>query len=337
MQDALGLAVIGLGTMGQIHVRNIAGGIHGARLVAMADPDLLRGREASGAGAQSSVFGDFRQALDCSGVDAVIVASSTSTHGTVLREVLARRLPVLCEKPLAASSQEALSLHRAFKQAGIPLQIGFMRRFDPSYRRAFELVSEGKVGTVYHYGGISRDAVAPSAEVARCSGGFMADTGVHEFDMAAWLLGARIDRVFARGGLFVSHYLAESEDVDLAHVSFITQSGTMGLVELSRNAMYGYDIRTEVLGSKGAVRIGVSAATGTTVLTADGVRSDHLQGYMSRFQEAYRAEVEDFVSKLREGGDPAVTGEDGLRAVTVAEAAERSLRAGREVEVIYAE
>ena len=244
---------------------------------------------------------------------------------------------MLCEKPLAASSEEALALHRAFREAGIPLQIGFMRRFDPSYRRAFELVGEGKLGAVYHYSGISRDAAAPPADVARGSGGFLADTGVHEFDMAAWLLGSRIHRVFARGGLFVSHYLAENGDVDLAHVSFATQAGTMGLVELSRNAMYGYDIRTEVLGSKGAVRIGVSAATGTTLLTAEGVCRDHLQGYISRFQEAYRAEVEDFVAKLREGVALAVTGEDGLRAVTVAEAAERSLRAGREVEVGYAE
>ncbi|MCL5066379.1 MAG: Gfo/Idh/MocA family oxidoreductase [Firmicutes bacterium] len=335
MSTSMGIGVIGLGTMGTIHANNLATSIFGAGLVAVADPDPHRAEQVSLPEGAVHRFSDYRALLDAKGVDAVVVASSSTTHAEILQEVLMRHLPVLCEKPLAPSLQESVGVHEAFHRAGVPLQLGFMRRFDPAYVRAFEAIQAGVIGTVYHYSGISRDQFAPPLAVAQHSGGFFADTGVHEFDLARWLMGQEIVEVFVRGGVFVSDAYRDLGDVDQAHVSFGMDAGGLGLIELTRNAMYGYDIRTEILGSRGAIRIGVQPETGMTLLTETGVTGDHVLSYRDRFREAYREELQAFVRCLHQGLPVLVNSLDGIRTVAVAEAAKQSLAEGRSVEVTY--
>lgn len=329
----LGIGVIGLGVMGGIHASNLLGGVPGAYLAAVADPDSKAVSHWRWRAPACEQFGDARALVESPKVDAVVVASSSTTHYEVLAAVLARGLPVLCEKPLAPSLEQSMAVHEAFLKARLPLQIGFMRRFDPAYLRAFAAIQSGEIGDVYHYSGVSRDPVAPPVEAARVSGGFFADTGVHEFDLVRWLLGGEIREVFARGGIFVSEAYRQIGDVDQAHLSLAMDGGALGLVELTRNAVYGYDIRTEVLGSRGAIRIGVQAATGLAVLTASGVHGDHVQSYRDRFRDAYRAEIEAFVQAVRAERPVAVSSLDGIRAVAAADAAARSVRSGRPEEV----
>ncbi len=337
MKTRVGIGVIGVGVMGQIHAQNLEASISGARLVALADPDPARLDHVSTSIGGNHRFTDFRQLIDDPSVNAVVVASSSTTHAHVLQEILQRKLPVFCEKPLAPSLAESLVIHRAFDQAGVPLQLGFMRRFDPAYVRAGEAIFHGDIGEVYHYSGISRDQWAPPLAAASQSGGFFADTGVHEFDLARWLMGQEITEVFARGGVFVSDDYQALGDVDQGHVSFAMSRGGLGLIELTRNAGYGYDVRTEILGSLGAIRVGVERATGTTVLTESGVRGDHVLSYRDRFGDAYRAEIQAFVHCVERGEPVAVTSWDGIQAVAVADAARRSLAERRPVEVTYAD
>lgn len=329
----LGVGVIGLGVMGRIHATNLLGGIPGARLAAVADSNAAALADWERHVAGLDTFSDMEALLASPKVDAVVVASSSTSHYGVLTAVLERGLPVLCEKPLAPSLEDSVTVHRAFLKAQVPLQIGFMRRFDPAYVRAFDAIQAGEIGEVYHYSGVSRDQTAPPVEAARVSGGFFADTGVHEFDLVRWLLGREIREVFARGGVFVSEAYRQIGDVDQAHLSLAMEGGALGLVELTRNGVYGYDIRTEVLGRRGAIRIGVQAATGATVLTSSGIRGDHVMSYRDRFRDAYRAELEAFVAAVREKTPVLVSSLDGIRAVAAAEAAGRSLASGRPEEV----
>jgi predicted dehydrogenase len=168
----------------------------------------------------------------------------------------------------------------------------------------------------------------------RHSGGFYLDTGVHEFDMARWLLQSDITSVFARGGIYNHPEYAEVKDVDQAHVSFRCGSGAIGLVELSRDAVYGYEIRTEVLGTKGAVQVVQVNATGTALLVDGEVRRDTYRDYSERFREAYFYEMQSFAEVVRNERSPLVGSVDGIRATVVAEAAQRSLVSCRDEDVV---
>lgn len=330
MREGVRIGLIGLGGMGQIHANHLSGQVEGSVLVGVADPVAAGQGMSEVRGAP--VYADYQRLLDRE-VDALVVASSSTSHAGILKEVVSLGKPVFCEKPLALTLADSLGIYRLYQERGVPLQMGFMRRFDPQYRKAYEMIQAGSIGTPYHYSGISRDRVGPPLAVIRHSGGFFLDTGVHEFDLARWLLGTEIVSVFSRGALVQHEDYKEIHDVDQAHLSFRGASGAMGLVELSRDAVYGYDIRTEILGTRGSIQIARVNATGTVLLTQGQVIHDTYQDYRSRFREAYLAEMVAFVRAVREGTEPEVTSLDGIRATLVGEAAQRSLRSGHDESV----
>ncbi len=335
MELATRIAVIGLGTMGSTHAMNLMGGIPGATLAAVADP-YVDSLPLSFLGQQPvAIFSDYRRLLEEDGWDALIIASSSTTHGEVLRMAAEAGKPVFCEKPLALSLQDSLDIHRLYASRHIPLHMGFMRRFDPHYMQAKQLIDGGRIGRPYHYYGLSRDRIGPAVGTARESGGFYLDTGVHEFDMARWLMGSEIVSVFARGELYNHPDYAEFHDVDQTHLSFRCASGSLGITELSRDAIYGYEIRTEVLGTEGAIQVAPVNRTGTALLIDGQVIRDTFKDYRERFREAYLNEIQDFVQCVREGRPPMVGSGDGIRATVIAEAGIRSLQSGRDEEVVY--
>lgn len=329
MNSVIRVGIIGLGGMGMIHARNLGGLIRGAVLVAVADPRM----ETLQTGFMSSSvqrFSDYRRLLEMQEIDAIMVSTASTTHAQVLVDAVECKKPVFCEKPIALTGKDSAVILAMYKDQGIPLQLGFMRRYDPHYRKAYELIADGAIGTPYHFSGLSRDRVGPPVEVVKYSGGFFLDTGVHEFDLARWFLGADITSVFARGGVFTHEEYKAVDDIDQAHVSFKCQSSAMGFVELSRDAIYGYDIRTEILGSKGAIQVAPVNATGTVLLVKGSIVRDTYQNYETRFDEAYRAEIQDFVNCILTSQPFQVTGTDGIRATLVGEAARRSLVSRRE-------
>ncbi|PSR23639.1 MAG: inositol 2-dehydrogenase [Sulfobacillus acidophilus] len=322
------IAVIGLGAMGRTHAENLQGRIPGAVLGAVADPHIEKiNANCLGLSAKLRVD-DYRYVLDQSDLDAVVVASSSTSHGELLKALVKRRWPVFCEKPLALTLEESLEIHRLYETAGVPLQMGFMRRFDPHYLKAKAVIDRGEIGTPYHFFSISRDRMAPALEIVKHSGGFFLDTGVHDIDLARWFLGTELTEVFARGGVYNHPDYRTVQDVDHAHMSFKTVAGAMGLVELSRDAVYGYEIRTEILGTKGAVKIAAASPSDTVVMVESAIKRDTFSDYQERFQTAYLNEMSAFVKVVR-GEQVPLASIDGIRATSVAQAAQRSLASGR--------
>jgi predicted dehydrogenase len=221
----------------------------------------------------------------------------------------------------------------AVRQAGVRLQLGFMRRFDAAYALAKKKIEEGAIGEPVAFHGISRDVSRTSLEFARRekSGGMILDMGVHDFDMARWLVGSEVVRVQTEGDCLVFPELKEVGDIDNALINLRFANNAVGNISLSRNATFGYDIRTEVLGSEGVLQIGGLQGTATLVMTRQGISHDTIPGFMERFGDAYAAEVRDFVSCILEDREPSITGEDARKATAIGMAATLSLDETRPV------
>jgi scyllo-inositol 2-dehydrogenase (NAD+) len=313
--------------MGRIHADNLLAGIRGARLIGVADPFIADIAWDDG-GHEVARYHDYEEMLQALPLDAVVVASATTSHGAVLNRVLDRKIPVLCEKPIAHTFEDSLRIHRRVEQEGAVFQLGMMRRFDPNYAEAFRLIQTGVIGRPYHFYSVSRDKQGPPIDVVRYSGGFFVDTGVHDFDLARWLLGTEIESIFARGDVFVNQEYRSIEDVDQAHASFQGTDGSLGLVELGRNAIYGYDIRTEILGTQGTLTILSGTPYGTVLQVEGRIQTRTYDDFADRFQVAYRKELQAFVDAVRYGQPVAVSSADGVKALAVALAAQTSLKTG---------
>ena len=330
MAEQLNLGVIGLGRMGRLYARTVATQVPGVRLYAVAEPDeQARAVVAEGFHVPHAVAGT-DSLLGLPDLDAVIIATPTSTHHELVIAAAAARKAIFCEKPLALTLAETHAALDAVARAGVPLQVGFMRRFDAAYMRAKALIDAGKIGQPVTFKSIGRDPFCPNplyADPAK-SGGLIIDMGIHDLDLGRWLMGSEVERVSAEGTLLVCDTLKAVNDIDNAVINLRFTSGALGNVEVSRNAFYGYDIRTEVLGSEGALNIGSYQQTAVLLLTREGAQHDITPYLMERFGPAYSAQIAHFAECLREGKPPAVGGADALAAFEIGLAATRSAQTG---------
>ncbi|HEX8967097.1 MAG TPA: Gfo/Idh/MocA family oxidoreductase, partial [Chloroflexota bacterium] len=226
----------------------------------------------------------------------------------------------------------------AVEQAGVLLQVGFMRRFDPAYQRAKALIDAGRIGQPVTFKAVGRDPACPPQAYAdpAHSGGLLVDMAIHDFDLARWLMASEVERVSADGGVLVCEQLRQVGDIDNAVVNLRFASGALGNVEVSRTAAYGYDIRTEVLGSAGAVTVGAPpSAADVEVRTpvTEAPDADDTPHFVRRFGVAYRAQIEHFVDCVQRQRAPLVGGADALAAIEIAHAATVSVRRGTPVMV----
>jgi scyllo-inositol 2-dehydrogenase (NAD+) len=208
-----------------------------------------------------------------------------------------------------------------------------MRRFDAAYRKARSLILEGRIGRPVTFKSVGRDPFCPQRQYAdpAKSGGLIVDMAIHDFDLARWLMSSEVERVSAEGALLVCDELSAVGDIDNAVINLRFASGALGNVEVSRNAFYGYDIRTEILGSEGALTIGAHQHTPVLLLTQAGAQHDVTPYLMERFGEAYRAQLQHFADCVRNGQLPEVGGADGLAALEIGIAATRACQTGRPV------
>ena len=335
MPGAVKIAVIGLGRMGSLHARTIATRVASAELYAVVDPDPAV-RAVIGAELEvPHAAADAHEVLGLPELDAVVVATPTSTHGPLVTAAAAAGKSVFCEKPLALSLEETDVVLEAAARAGVPLQVGLMRRFDAAYRRAKTLIEEGQIGRPVSFKSVGRDPFCPRVEFAdpAKSGGLIVDMGIHDFDLARWLMADKVKRVSAEGALLVCSELEAVGDIDNAMINLRFAGGALGNVELSRNAFYGYDIRTEVLGTEGAATIGTYQHTPVLLLTRAGAQHDVIPYLMERFGDAYRAQIEHFVGCLQQGHPPAVSGADARAALAISLAATRAAQTGQPVTI----
>ncbi|MBA2753188.1 MAG: Gfo/Idh/MocA family oxidoreductase [Chloroflexia bacterium] len=321
-------AVLGLGRMGRLYAETLRDRVPAARLIAAADPDPAARAAFAVEHPGVDLFADPVDALD--GVDAVVIATPTRTHHPLVIAAAGAGRAIFCEKPLALTVDDTRAAIDAVDAARVPLQVGFMRRFDAAYVRAKALIDAGSIGEPIVFESVGRDPFCPRPEYADPvqSGGLIVDMAIHDFDLARWLMGREVERVSAEGALLVCDDLRAVGDIDNASINLRFTGGALGHVEVSRNAFYGYDIRSEVLGTEGALTIGQHQQTPVVLLDRQGAHHDVVPYLMERFGDAYRAQLDAFVTCLRDGSTPRVTGEDGLAALAIAVASTRSQRAG---------
>jgi len=327
------IGLIGAGRMGKVFAHTLAFTVSEVELLAVADVNPQTSQEVAARYGITYHFTDYHELLKRDDIDAVVVVTPTNTHSEVIQAAAATGKHIFSEKPLAQSLVLCDQAIAAVEKARVKLQLGFMRHFDPAYVMAKQKIDEGVIGTPVMFRSTGRDPRRTSLEFARRenSGGMIMDMGVHDFDLARWLMGSEVTRVQSEGACLVYPELKEVGDIDNAMINLQYANGAIGNIDLSRNAVYGYDIRTEVLGSEGGLLIGKLQQTSTLVMTRQGVIHDTVPYFMERFGEAYAAEIRGFVTCILEDRAPLVTGQDARKATAIGIAATRSLDENRPV------
>lgn len=330
----LNVGLIGLGRLGRVYARDLSTRIGCTRLVAVADVDQAAVDKITsefdvplGTTDPSEVIGD-------PSVDAVVIVTPTSTHRAVTEAAAATGKAVFCEKPLSIALEEAVAIQRAVERSGIFFQMGFMRRFDRGFAAAKARLGEGVIGDAVVFKSTSRDPFRPSVEYAdpRSSGGLIIDMGIHDLDLARWFMG-EVATVQAIGGVLAYPELGAVGDIDNAIISLVFSSGRLGVIDLTRNGIYGYDIITELLGTRGTLRVGYIRETPLMIMTKGVVAHDTVPYFMERFGEAYTAQLENFAQNVLQGRQPPITVKDGIEALRIAVAATKAQHTGQRVEV----
>jgi scyllo-inositol 2-dehydrogenase (NAD+) len=330
----LNVGVMGLGRLGRIYVRDLSTRIPCTRVTAIADLDRPVMDEVAAEFDVGTTYSDPLQMLSDSNVDAVAIVSPTATHAALTTAAAASGKPIFCEKPAALSLTEAVAMKRAIDKAGAFFQLGFMRRFDSGYAAAKRQIELGAIGDPVVFKSTSRDPFRPSVEYAdpRSSGGMIIDMGIHDFDLARWFMG-EVTRVQAIGGVLAYPELGAVGDIDNAVVSLVFASGRLGVVDLTRNGVYGYDVTTELLGTKGTLRIGYLRETPLMVMTKGAVAHDTVPYFMERFHNAYPVQLQNFAENVLHGRTPPITIDDGIESLRIAIAATRARESGQPVDV----
>jgi inositol 2-dehydrogenase len=334
MKGRLTVGVIGLGRLGRVYARDLAGRIAETRLVAVADPAGSLAADVADEFDVPKHYTDPLALIDDPAVDALVIVSPTHTHRELVVAAAARRKPTFCEKPPALALDEVAAMRTAIARAGMLFQMGFMRRFDAGYASAKKQIEAGRIGTPLVFKSTSRDPFRPSLEYAnpKSSGGMLIDMGIHDFDLARWFMGD-VRTVSTIGATIAYPELATVGDIDNAVSSLTFAAGTLGVVDLSRSGIYGYDIATEILGLEGTLKIGYLRETPLMVLTKNSVAHDTVPYFMERFRDAYTTQLQNFAQNVLNDRPPPITIDDGLEALRIGVAATRAHESGVSVAV----
>ena len=324
-------ALFGAGRIGAIHAANIAAS-GSCRLSHVVDPNPAAAQTL--AQRHGASVADVKTALQDKAVNAVLIASSTDTHAGLISQAAQQGKAIFCEKPIDLSLERVDACLADVKKAGVPMFVGFNRRFDPSFRTLRERLLAGEIGAVEQVIITSRDPGLPPLEYLKVSGGQFRDMTIHDFDMARWLLGEEPAEVFATGSCLVDPAVAGVGDTDSVMVVMRTASGRLCHINNSRRAVYGYDQRIEVHGAKGRLQAGNHAPTTVELANAQSVSTDKpLFFFLERYAAAYKAELAAFVEALERKSSMPVGPTDGRMALVLANAAAESLRGNKPVRI----
>jgi myo-inositol 2-dehydrogenase/D-chiro-inositol 1-dehydrogenase len=325
------VAVLGAGRIGKKHAETVGRRVAGARLAVIADPDAAAAKAAALVAGEPPTTTRFEEVLGDPQVDAVLIAAPTNLHASLITQAAEAGKQIFCEKPVALTLEEADTALAAVRRAGVLLQIGYQRRFDPAYERAHAAIERGDLGRLYLLRSTTRDPEPPPENYLRASPSILTDTTTHDLDMLRWLAASPIVEVAATGASLIRPSHAEQGLIDTVITTVRFESGALGFIDNCWHAPYGYDVRTEVLGSGGGIEVGHAQETDLVRLTREGVTRDYPYWFLDRFGLAYEREVADFVRCVAERSTPRVTGEDARETLKVALAAVASLEAGRPV------
>jgi myo-inositol 2-dehydrogenase/D-chiro-inositol 1-dehydrogenase len=323
----LRIGVIGVGRIGSMHADLLERQVPGATVAGVYDADPAAARAAG-----TPAFADVDALL--AGVDAVAICSSTETHADLIVAAAAAGKAIFCEKPISLDLAEVDRALAAVQDAGVPFQIGFNRRFDPAHAAVRDAVARGDVGDPQLVRISSRDPEPPPPEYVRGSGGIFLDMTIHDFDMARFVTGSEVVEVFARGAVRIDPSFADADDVDTALITLVHEDGCLTAIDNSRQAVYGYDQRVEVFGSRGMAASENPYAHSGVVRTAEGTRMSALPHFfLERYIPSYLREWDAFVRAVRAGSAPEVGPADARAPLVIGLAAWRSLREGRPIRI----
>lgn len=322
----INIGVFGAGRIGHRHARTVANDAPGARLAAICDVNLEAAHALAELTGCERYTSDPADILEDPAIDAVIIGTSTDSHALLIEAAAAAGKAIFCEKPIALDLETTDRAIAAADRAGVRLQIGFQRRFDKAYAKVSHMIEEGELGQIEAVRDTMRDPNPPHESYIPTSGGLFRDMVIHDFDCVRWLMGCEPVEIFAMGANLVDPVFAKYGDIDTCVVTIKFESGALGAIDASRRSGFGYDVRTEIFGSKSAVMIGEGRDTPLYRLNSSGVWSDHIYWFLERFDDAYVAEIRSFVDCLRQDKPVQITGADGRAALAMAYAAEASVR-----------
>jgi myo-inositol 2-dehydrogenase/D-chiro-inositol 1-dehydrogenase len=334
MSRKINVGVIGAGRIGKLHAEHLACRIPDANLTAIADIRLEAAERCAAEFQIPSAVQDYREIMEHPDIEAVVICSSTDTHAQMIEEAAAAGKHIFCEKPIDFDLARIDRALEAVDKAGVKLQVGFNRRFDPNFKRVREMVTAGKIGTPHILRITSRDPGPPPIEYIKVSGGIFLDMTIHDFDMARYLIGSEVSEIYAAGGVMVDPKIGEAGDIDTAVITLRFANGVIGTIDNSRRAVYGYDQRVEVFGSAGMVAVSNNTPDTAVHSNAEGVHSSlPLFFFVERYTDSYIAEMRAFVECIQQDKTPLVTGIDGRIPVVMGYSARKSYEENRPVKL----
>lgn len=325
------IGILGLGRMGKIHLENLTGKIPQAEVIAAVNPSQA-GQEFAKKHHISMVSSNPNIIFDNPEIDAVLICSPSNTHADYVKRAAKVGKSIFCEKPLDLSLATVQELLDTTQKHNVPLMVAFNQRFDTNFSKIKSLVATGKIGDLRTIKITSRDPAPPPIPYIENSGGLFLDMTIHDFDMARHIADSEVVEVFARGLNLVNPAIGEAGDIDTGYVLLTFENGATAMIENSRQAVYGYDQRLEVFGSKGMAQADNNFKDTHRFLDADGMHlSRPLDFFMDRYIDSYLHEMNAFVQSLISNESPPVVGEDGLKATAIALTANRSMKENRPI------
>ncbi|MCA1655674.1 MAG: Gfo/Idh/MocA family oxidoreductase [Pseudonocardiaceae bacterium] len=328
-RSGMRIGVAGVGRIGTMHAANL-GVVPAVTEVLLYDPVPGRAELAAAATPKARAVRDVDELLRAS--DGVVVATPTTSHPALVRQCLASGTPVLCEKPIAAGLAEMTALVDEIDASGVPVLVGFQRRFDPAMVELRRRIVAGELGRLYHVRATGFDANPPDLSYLPTSGGIFRDLLIHDLDAVPWLVDEPVVEVYASGAVLVDPAFERADDVDNAVVVLRFAGGTHAVLSAGRHDPLGYDHRVEVLGARDSVIVGLDQKTPLNSAAATaGLDHPAYQGFPERFQHAYRNEMLVFTGVLAGVAENPSPARDSLVSLRLAEACEQSRRSGQPV------
>ncbi len=329
------VGIIGAGRIGRVHVESICTKVGNAKIKTLADPFMNEDTAAwaKKMGVENTVK-DYKEILSDPEIDAVLVCSSTDTHSPISVEAIQAGKHVFCEKPIDHDVEKIKEVIETLKKNPVKYQVGFNRRFDHNFEAVKEAVAAGKIGDTHIIKITSRDPEPPSADYVKVSGGMFLDMTIHDFDMVRFLAGCNAEEVYVQAAVLVDPAIGEAGDVDTAVITLKMENGAIAVIDNSRKAVYGYDQRAEVFGSKGMVAVTNDTSSAAVISSADGVTGEKpLYFFLERYMDAYAKEIKCFIEAIENDTDTPLSAMDGLQPVLMGLAAKKSLAEHRPVKI----
>ncbi len=329
------VGIIGAGRIGKVHATSITTGIPNARIKTIADPFM---NPKTAAWAKSigikNVTKDYKDILKDKEIDAVLICSSTDTHSKISLEAIKAGKHIFCEKPIDHDVAKIKKVMEALKGSKIKYQVGFNRRFDHNFEAVANAVKEGKIGNPQIIKITSRDPEPPSPEYVKVSGGMFLDMTIHDFDMVRYLSGSEVTEVYVQAANLVDPAIGKAGDVDTAIITLKLKNGAIAVIDNCRKAVYGYDQRAEVFGSKGMIACSNDSQSNAKLSNENGVTGEKpLFFFLERYMAAYQKEVKCFIDAIVNKKATPLGVKDGLEPVLIGLAAKKSLKEHRPVKI----